>query len=823
MRRRIRRIHHCQTEIFAMRRSLALSILSSSILFLLALAPVREAYALTTACVNTPALLQSALTAAQSNNTDTYIRVVTGSYSLSAPVNVTIPAGYALTVEGGYAAGCSSAPTATAYNTTLTGSGGVSLKISVGDGALTLRNFTLTGFQPPASNEAISLHQAGYGGTLHVENVNVTGNTVASINDDVMIVDSQGGLVFDDNLVHDNPNARNAVHVHGNYPALPFVVANNTVVNNNPGTGLYFDVLTPQPSGLYNNILWHNGINNDLVIGTVLGSTTPLALNNIWLNCSGCGLLAAGSANNSSADPLLLSNYQPGNGSPAANAGVPLPLALPATDIQGHPRVVGSAPDQGAFEGTLDDLAAHTYVVTSNGDDANNTATLRGAITDANKKGVPARIELDSLINGCPMEIDLATPLPVITVPMIIDGYDANSAVNTAADSDGDILFNATLCTLLVNTGATANSAFSVASTAPSSQHLEVRGVRFASFGTAVNLAGGDSHWIHGNAFAAASLAVVGNGVGVDVSGGQADVIGGPAAADVNLIGASTGAAAVLIQGANGLHTVVNNNIGAGPTGGSGYANANNGVELLNASRDTVVGNMIEFSGFNGIILNNTSYSAISGNTVAFGRGPGVRVDTGSFYNFIGATSGGAFADAIPNFIVYNSGGPGVWIDATASNYNQVGGNSIAFNNGLAIDLAAQGPTVNTGSESSGPNQLLHKPVLTSALEVGGNTVQVTGEIATEAPNTYRYLTVYQNSNCGDADVMLGNFFVQSGADSIVRFSVTVSHQGSSLPIYINATDDNVNGAGITDTSEISNTRTIKPSDDVFYDGFNCY
>ena len=256
------------------------------------------------------------------------------------------------------------------------------------------------------------------------------------------------------------------------------MVANNTVVNNT-GHGLYFDVLTFLPSGLYNNILWHNGT-YDLVVGNVIGDTPPLALNNIWANCNGCGSLAAASANNSSADPVLTANYHPANGSPAPNAGVPLPLVLPATDAANAPRLVGSAPDLGAFESIEDDLAAHTYVVYNSGDDAANIATLRGAITDANNKGVPARINLHYL-SGCPTEVDLATPLPPIAVPMLIDGYaDPNSAVNTAAKNDTTIPFNATLCTTLFNTGAAANNAFSVAPSAPASVHLEVRGVRFS-------------------------------------------------------------------------------------------------------------------------------------------------------------------------------------------------------------------------------------------------------------------------------------------------------------------------------------------------------
>ena len=813
-----------------MRRSNLPGVLLVPLLSLLA--PAREAAALTTTCVNNVALLQSTLTTAQSNNDDNYIKVITGSYGLVAPGSITIPAGHALTVEGGYAAGCAAAPDAEPYFTTIAGGSGVSLRIAVNDGTLTLRNVTLSAFQPPAGTRAITLYQNGYGGTLHVENVNVTGNTVAGLADDVLYVWSQGGLVFDDNIIHDNPYANSAAHIGAFYSALPFVVANNTVVNN-AGPGLYFDVQSLMPSALYNNILWHNGT-HDLVVGNVIGDTPPLALNNIWANCNGCGALAAASANNNSADPVLTANYHPATGSPALNAGVPLPLVLPATDAANAPRLAGSAPDLGAFESIVDDLAAHTYVVYNNADDATNIATLRGAITDANNKGVPARINLH-YSTGCPTEVDLATPLPPIAVPMVIDGYaDPNSAVNTAAKNGSAIPFNATLCTTLFNTGTAANSAFSVAPSAPASLHVEVRGVRFSNFGTALNLAGGNGHWIHGNAFSL--FGALGNNIGVGISGGQADVIGGPALADVNLIGASSGAAGtgVLVQGPGGFHTIVNNNIGGNPAADSStsaYRNAQNGVELLNAARDTVTGNMIEYSGVNSILVSHASYSVITDNGIALGGNvsgtftgavPGVRVSSGAFYNWIGSTAGsGNFTGATGNIIIANSG-PGVWIDPTASYSNQVVGNIIGFNSGLAIDLGLEGPTANAGSESSGPNFMLHKPVLSSVLDTGSNTAQVTGTIATEAPYIGRFVTLYANQYCGDADNLLGTYFVQSGSDSVVRFSIAVPLPLPPASIYINATEEG-SATGPADTSEISNARMIKPHDDIFYDTFDCY
>ena len=119
---------------------------------------------------------------------------------------------------------------------------------------------------------------------------------------------------------------------------------------------------------------------------------------------------------------------------------------------------------------------------------------------------------------------------------------------------------------------------------------------------------------------------------------------------------------------------------------------------------------------------------------------------------------------------------------------------------------------------------MLHKPVLTSAVDAGSNRVQVTGTVTTAIPNTGRVVTLYVNQDCGgDAETMLQTVSVGSGSDSIAHFTVTVPLPTPSTNlVYINATDE-APYTGPTLTSEISNTRMIKPHDDIFYDDFDCY
>src|SRR5437588_8857737 len=79
-----------------------------------------------TTCVNSAALLQTTLTAAQTNNEDDLIQLVAGNYVLGASLSINISDGRKLTIEGGYAPGCVAPPTAVPDNTIVNGGNGIS-------------------------------------------------------------------------------------------------------------------------------------------------------------------------------------------------------------------------------------------------------------------------------------------------------------------------------------------------------------------------------------------------------------------------------------------------------------------------------------------------------------------------------------------------------------------------------------------------------------------------------------------------------------------------------------------------------------------------
>ncbi len=127
----------------------------------------------------------------------------------------------------------------------------------------------------------------------------------------------------------------------------------NTIYNNqaNQGGGVYFG--SANAANVYNNIIYGNtGIEGGDIY---FGNPTPAnGYNNNYSNLHGTW---TDSGNNLNTDPLFV---DAGNNdfhllptSPMINAGttaVPDPPGLPTTDFEGSSRVIGTAPDIGAYE-----------------------------------------------------------------------------------------------------------------------------------------------------------------------------------------------------------------------------------------------------------------------------------------------------------------------------------------------------------------------------------------------------------------------------------------------------------------------------------------
>ena len=505
-------------------------------------------------------------------------------------------------------------------------------------------------------------------------------------------------------------------------------------------------------------------------------------------------------------------------------------MALPLTDAGDNLRVIGSAPDQGAYESSTEDLsAAHTYIVTNTND--SGILSLRQAITDANASGAPARINFHIGSTCGPQTIILATPLPVITVPMLVDGYhQPGSTMNTLARSaNGQVNFNAGICIFLAG-DPTSKPGYGlrVDDQANPNVHLEVRGIVFTFFTeAAIDIAGGNGSWIHGNGFGESTAgSTFANNIAVNLHGGTSAVVGGPLAAHANLIGNSGYPDGIGIRIDYGEHyaTVFNNNIG-GNAQGKGTGNQDAGILIRSTNHHLIQQNWIVANGGDGLRIDNSSYILVQSNTLgsifsALGNGgAGVHALDNTYMVWIGTTDPKLPPAAGGNSIA-NNAGPGVWIDSDAGVFNQVTGNEIFSNGNLPIDLQQPGPTPNSGSAGSGPNHLLRKPTMRSAVVTTGATIAVKGTLV-DVPGALRYVSFYASGRCGDASTWLGTREIQADDTGTANFDVNVATPFFS-PAYIVATTES-RSPGISDTSETSNSTLLSSADDLFNDSFDCY
>lgn len=144
------------------------------------------------------------------------------------------------------------------------------------------------------------------------------------------------------------------------------LVARNTASSFGGGGGVYVDHLAPVgPVLIANNTVADNvnggvqvnrnvtlTLTNNVIAGHTMGvtnkrptSSTVLADTNLFSNT----LDPITGTNGIREDPLLTADYRPHVGSPAIDAGLPIPWLT--TDLDGNSRPEGSAYDIGAFEG----------------------------------------------------------------------------------------------------------------------------------------------------------------------------------------------------------------------------------------------------------------------------------------------------------------------------------------------------------------------------------------------------------------------------------------------------------------------------------------
>jgi hypothetical protein len=171
----------------------------------------------------------------------------------------------------------------------------------------------------------------------------------------------------------------------------------------------------------------------------------------------------------------------------------------------------------------------------------------------------------------------------------------------------------------------------------------------------------------------------------------------------------------------------------------------------------------------------------------------------------IGGTDSGA-----ANRIAFN-GGDGISLRGLDDSGTSISilGNSIYANDGLGIDAAEDGVTLNDpGDGDSGPNDLQNYPVLANADTVG-TTTTVDGTLNSEPDETYR-LEFFANttadpSGYGEGETLLGATDVTTDAEGNAAF--TVSFDTPFLVPLVTATATDAAG----NTSEFSQAVSVGP------------
>ncbi|HVK54495.1 MAG TPA: DUF4347 domain-containing protein, partial [Burkholderiales bacterium] len=280
---------------------------------------------------------------------------------------------------------------------------------------------------------------------------------------------------------------------------------------------------------------------------------------------------------------------------------------------------------QSKFEGVL-----ATFTVTNTSD--SGAGSFRQAIIDANAAAGADTIDFNT--GGGLATISVTSALPNITDVVNIDGTTQPGFVGVpVVELDGSLL-------------ATDQDGLRILSGASGST---IRGLIINDFGFAgISLQSAANVTIQGNYIGtdAIGMAAESNrlfGIIVD-TGSSNNTIGGAGAGERNIISGNT-LYGILITGSTG-NNVLGNFIGVDAAGSSALANGDNGIRIVNASNNNVIGgaavgaaNVISGNGNYGILIGDSDNNRVLGNligtdaagTSSIGNGDvGIRIDNSS-------------------------------------------------------------------------------------------------------------------------------------------------------------------------------------------------
>ena len=799
------------------------------------------ARAQTEICVNTAAEILDAFEIA--NEEAVTIKVVQGNYLLPTSPHTRVDGdgnffGHDIRLYGGYTSNCSTRSLDPKLTTLRTNSDfRIFTRDSLYIGSIRLMN--IPGFLSLGASSAtfgpderISLSRVWMENVCHPDPVNCGGQNAAMElwSDQVSL--SQVVVV---------KNQTVACSVTVSADDLQSLSVNHSVFADNAGLGLCVGENIQDDVG-YNAVIANSIFrNNDRDDMRTRRSADIVLRNNIYSQLDASPALDSAPVGTLNVDPLFLnpgaSSYSIQGVSPAVNSGSIADSILLSEDINGGPRIVGSAPDRGAYETTVQD--SNLLFVTTTADLVSPVpaGSLRAALLASNADSDLNTIRFD-IAGGCPRIIHLAGPLPDITDRVVIEGYSQpGSAVNTS-----NVTFGANICIGIVG-DFSDDHAFRIPASVGAGEYLDLSGVALGGFDVAaVRLDGGAHSRIHGVQFGdeLGNTAIGNSAVNVRTSGDSRDnLIGGESNADRNLIGQAWVAGVQMLADSLFVsisdNVVENNLIGTSPGGTQRAANTI-GLDIR-TSGNIVRDNLISGNQSHGVLIEGVpaTSNVLIGNRIgpkasslvaclppcppdfyALGNvGMGVLVQGNASRNFI-----------VNNTIAYNAG-KGVRL--FSGQRNAVYTNSIYENGALAIDTGAAGnnPLNNdaAAAEQDTANRGINWPFVGSAHGSATNGT-VSGTLV--STNGTYLLQVFSDNTCdasghGEARRYIENASVTisdagAGDNGSEPFDIPIESVGSltGRSISVTATDN------LGNTSELSNcvTYTLDPEVEMFADGF---
>ncbi len=450
--------------------------------------------------------------------------------------------------------------------------------------------------------------------------------------------------------------------------------------------------------------------------------------------------------------------------------------------------------------------------------------TLRAAIAEANASSMINEVAFDiptsdtGYAAGPPASwtIAVGSAYPSFAQPLTIDG-------STQPGWSGTPI-------VVLDGGGTLGAGFRL--TAGSSI---VRDLALHSFGDGIDLDGVGGNTVTGNWVGLLADGATAPGVSDDGillrAGSDGNTIGGPTAADRNVVAAAT-SEGIAVESDNNV--IEGNYLGTDATGLLDRGNTGEGIEIAFGAGNVFRDNVIAYNGDDGVQVRDADNNEFVGNYIgvaADGSTPagnavdGISIRLGaSTSTMIGGTGVGD-----GNLIAHNLG-DGVDVQDSGATGNSVLGNSIRDNGSLAFDLAGgtedgNNITANDVDDAdTGPNDLLNFPVLTAPMP-GATAIDVDLDLPA---GDYR-IEVFVNptdgadaSGYGEGETLIhAETVTVTGAAGSESFTLTgLAALSAGAVLTATATED-LSGGSYGSTSEFSaavvitnNTATVNSTGD---------